>query len=225
MPRGRRRRAERTLHREAERKIACHISEKTAHLYTALEVNLDEVIEKHSALLGREAQYSQEVEDARLPPSSPCSLCASRGARTRRSARRSCARCRSPRCSMCAISALLSCRRRSPHTARSLEEERDAASGGKKDIAKDAEKIAIPDGAPQPGAAGSSSDAMDVSDILKPKTPEELAELAEGRRRRVRRQQDWPLRALRDDHAPGANGRGRALRRLGQEGQEEVAGL
>ena len=33
--------------REAVRKIACHISEKTAHLYTALEVNLDEVVEKN----------------------------------------------------------------------------------------------------------------------------------------------------------------------------------
>ena len=45
--------------RDTERKIACHISEKTAHLYTALEVNLDELIDKHSEQLGREAQYSK----------------------------------------------------------------------------------------------------------------------------------------------------------------------
>ena len=32
-----------TSSREGVRKIACHISDKTAHLYTALEVNLDEV--------------------------------------------------------------------------------------------------------------------------------------------------------------------------------------
>ena len=33
--------------REALRKMSCHISEKTAHLYTALEVNLDETVEKN----------------------------------------------------------------------------------------------------------------------------------------------------------------------------------
>merc|ERR1719164_393150 len=54
--------------RTAERRIACHISEKTAHLYTALEVNLDEVIEKTSAVLGREAQFSKKSKIARLPP-------------------------------------------------------------------------------------------------------------------------------------------------------------
>merc|ERR1719465_304128 len=53
---------------ESERKIACHISEKTAHLYTALEVNLDQVIEKNSPALGREAQYSKKSKIARLPP-------------------------------------------------------------------------------------------------------------------------------------------------------------
>ena len=54
--------------RESERKIACHISEKTAHLYTALEVNLDQVIEKNSPALGREAQFSKKSKIARLPP-------------------------------------------------------------------------------------------------------------------------------------------------------------
>jgi ubiquitin carboxyl-terminal hydrolase 14 len=54
--------------REAVRKIACHISEKTAHLYTALEVNLDEVVEKNAPALGREAQFSKKSKLARLPP-------------------------------------------------------------------------------------------------------------------------------------------------------------
>ncbi len=54
--------------RESLRKIACHISEKTAHLYNALEVNLDEVIEKQSAVLGREAQFQKRSRLARLPP-------------------------------------------------------------------------------------------------------------------------------------------------------------
>lgn len=53
---------------EAVRKISCHISEKTAHLYTAIEVNLDEVIEKQSSVLGREAQFSKKSRIGRLPP-------------------------------------------------------------------------------------------------------------------------------------------------------------
>lgn len=36
------------------RKISCHISDKTAHLYTAVESSLTETIEKSSELLGRE---------------------------------------------------------------------------------------------------------------------------------------------------------------------------
>lgn len=54
--------------REAVRKISCHISEKTAHLYNAIELSLVETIEKHSALLGREAQYTKTSKLARLPP-------------------------------------------------------------------------------------------------------------------------------------------------------------
>ena len=38
--------------RDVERKIACHISDKTAHLYTALEVNLDQVIRSTPTLTG-----------------------------------------------------------------------------------------------------------------------------------------------------------------------------
>jgi len=54
--------------RESVRKIECHISEKTAHLYTALQVNLDEVMEKQSTALGRDAQFSKKSKIARLPP-------------------------------------------------------------------------------------------------------------------------------------------------------------
>jgi len=54
--------------RESVRKISCHISEKTAHLYSALEESLVETIEKSSAVLGREAQYSKKARLARLPP-------------------------------------------------------------------------------------------------------------------------------------------------------------
>jgi len=54
--------------REAVRKLSCHISEKTAHLYNAIEGSLEETIEKHSAVLGREAQYKKASKIARLPP-------------------------------------------------------------------------------------------------------------------------------------------------------------
>jgi len=54
--------------RESLRKISCHISDKTAHLYSALEESLAETIEKASALLGREATYKKASRLARLPP-------------------------------------------------------------------------------------------------------------------------------------------------------------
>jgi len=54
--------------REAVRKISCHISEKTAHLYTAVESSLTETIEKNSPALGREASFQKTAELARLPP-------------------------------------------------------------------------------------------------------------------------------------------------------------
>lgn len=54
--------------REAVRKISCHITDKTAHLYTAVESSLTETIEKSSQTLGREAAYQKTAELARLPP-------------------------------------------------------------------------------------------------------------------------------------------------------------
>jgi ubiquitin carboxyl-terminal hydrolase 14 len=53
---------------ESARKIACHISDKTAHLYTALEVNLDELIEKRSEALGECCQIG-----TRAPSFAPAS--------------------------------------------------------------------------------------------------------------------------------------------------------
>jgi len=53
---------------EAKRTLACHISEKTAHLFNAIEGSLTESIEKNSEVLGREAQYSKECQITRLPP-------------------------------------------------------------------------------------------------------------------------------------------------------------
>lgn len=53
---------------EAVRKLSCHISEKTAHLYNAIEVNLTETVEKTSPTLGREAQYTKTSLISRLPP-------------------------------------------------------------------------------------------------------------------------------------------------------------
>lgn len=54
--------------REAVRKISCHITDKTAHLYTAVESSLTETIEKSSQTLGREAAYQKTAQLARLPP-------------------------------------------------------------------------------------------------------------------------------------------------------------
>ena len=42
--------------RESKRTIGCYISDKTAHLYNAIETALDEHVEKTSPTLGREAQ-------------------------------------------------------------------------------------------------------------------------------------------------------------------------
>ena len=54
--------------RESKRTIGCYISDKTAHLYNAIETALDEVVEKTSPSLGREAQYEKKSRIARLPP-------------------------------------------------------------------------------------------------------------------------------------------------------------
>ena len=53
---------------ESVRKISCHISDKTAHLYTAVEESLSETIEKNSSSLGRQANYSKTCAISRLPP-------------------------------------------------------------------------------------------------------------------------------------------------------------
>ena len=53
---------------EAKRTLQCHISDKTAHLFNAIEGSLTENIEKNSPFLGREAQYSKECQMSRLPP-------------------------------------------------------------------------------------------------------------------------------------------------------------
>lgn len=54
--------------REKDTVLKCHINEKTAHLYTAVEASLSESIEKHSAALGREALFDKTEQIARLPP-------------------------------------------------------------------------------------------------------------------------------------------------------------
>jgi len=54
--------------REAKRTIQCYISDKTAHLYSAVETSLEEHVEKASATLGRDAQYERKSRIARLPP-------------------------------------------------------------------------------------------------------------------------------------------------------------
>ena len=54
--------------RESKRTIGCYISDKTAHLYNAIETALDEHVEKTSPTLGREAQYEKKSRIARLPP-------------------------------------------------------------------------------------------------------------------------------------------------------------
>lgn len=53
---------------ECVRKLSCHISDKTAHLYNAIEVNLTETVQKNSSTLGREAQYTKTSQISRLPP-------------------------------------------------------------------------------------------------------------------------------------------------------------
>ena len=167
--------------REAVRKIACHISDKTAHLYTALEVNLDEVIEKNSAALGREAQFSKKSKMARLPPVLAVQFV--RFAWRKDTAKRAKILRQVSFPSVLDVRNLCTAQLQEAIAAHctKLEEERDAASGGAKVADAGAEKLAIPEGAPQPGASSSKEgEAMDVSDVLAKKTPEELAEIAKA---------------------------------------------
>jgi len=160
----------RTAH-ESARKIACHISEKTAHLYTALQVNLDEVIEKKSEALGREAQYSKKSMLARLPPCLAVQFV--RFAWRKDTAKRA----KILRTvsfppildvrNLC-TPALQACI--AAHCS-SLEEERDAKAGGKPGGKEEAPATA-------PAEAGGSSD--DAMDLMQPKSAEEIAELATG---------------------------------------------
>ena len=167
--------------REAERKIACHISEKTAHLYTALEVNLDAVIDKNSAVLGREVQFAKKSKMARLPPVLAVQF-------VRFAWRKDTAK-RAKILRTVSFPAVLDVRNlctpelQAAITAHcsSLEEERDAKGGAKPADAKEAAPAAEA-AAGSSAAAASSSDAaaMDVSDTAPaPKSKEEIAKLAE----------------------------------------------
>ena len=161
--------------REAVRKIACHISEKTAHLYTALEVNLDEIIEKNSAVLGREAQYSKKSKMARLPPCLAVQFV--RFAWRKDTAKRAKILRQVSFPTVLDVRNLCTAELQEAIAAHctSLEEERDAAAGGS---AKPEAEEATPSAAA--GSSSSGEAAMDVSDVVAAKTPEQLAELAKA---------------------------------------------
>jgi len=162
--------------REAVRKIACHISEKTAHLYTALEVNLDEVIEKKSPILAREAQYSKKSKMARLPPCLAVQFV--RFAWRKDTAKRAKILRQVSFPTVLDVRNLCTAELQESIAAHctALEAQRDAAAGGSKALAP-----ATDEAAGTSAAAGSSAadgSAMDVTDVAPPKTAEELAELA-----------------------------------------------
>jgi len=164
--------------RESVRKISCHISEKTAHLYTALELNLEEMVEKNSAILGREAQYSKKSKIARLPPYLAVQFV--------RFAWRKDTNKRAKILRQVSFPAILDMRNLCTSELQAaiaahctaLEDERDAKAG--------LTKAAAPAPAPEAAAASSgaegssSSDAapMDIADGA-PKSAEELAALKE----------------------------------------------
>lgn len=169
--------------RESLRKIACHISEKTAHLYNALEVNLDEVVEKSSDVLGREAQFSKKSRLARLPPY----LCVQfvRFAWRKDTAKRA------KILRTVSFPPVLDVRNLCTPALQAsiaahcttLEKERDVKSGAVE--AKDEAKDEAKEGATQeaaPAAAAASSDAAGAPEAMDtaPQTAEELAELAKG---------------------------------------------
>lgn len=54
--------------RESQRRLACHLKQGCAHLYNAIELSLEESVEKMSASLGREALYTKKARFSRLPP-------------------------------------------------------------------------------------------------------------------------------------------------------------
>ena len=166
--------------REGKRVLACHISEKTAHLYTALDVNLDEVIEKHSSALGRDVNFSKKSKLARLPPVLAVQF-------VRFAWRKDTAK-RAKILRTVSFPAVLDVRGLCTPDLQAaiaahrdgLEAERDAKLGIKKiELGKPKEEGSGEGGDAKAGAP-SSSDAMDVSDVEPQKTPEELAKIAEG---------------------------------------------
>ena len=175
------------IKRESERKISCYISEKTAHLYTAIEVNLDQIIEKNSPLLGREAQYSKKSKLARLPPVLAVQFV--------RFAFRKDTNKRAKILRTVSFPPVLDVRNMCTTELQAsiaahcttLEEERDAKAGiaqaGDKRGADEAAAKPATDAAKPAAAAGGSSDAtpMDVSDAAPTAkmTPEELAKASE----------------------------------------------
>lgn len=56
------------MQRETQRRLACHLKQGCAHLYNAIELSLEEKIEKLSSTLGREAVYTKTSKISRLPP-------------------------------------------------------------------------------------------------------------------------------------------------------------
>lgn len=173
--------------REALRKIGCHISDKTAHLYTALEVNLDEVIEKNSPVLGVEARYAKKSKLARLPPCLTVQFV--------RFAYRKDTNKRAKILRTVSFPPMLDVRNLcTPELQKSinahcsiLEKERDIASGAASSSKAEAPTPAagLPPAPPAaeaaPAAAGSSSGAEAMeTDTEPPQTAEEIAALAEG---------------------------------------------
>jgi len=57
--------------RESMRRLACHLKQGCAHLYNAIELSLEETVDKRSQTLGREAQYTKSSKISRLPPYLP----------------------------------------------------------------------------------------------------------------------------------------------------------
>ena len=162
-----------TVH-ESKRTMQCHISEKTAHLYTALEVNLDEVVDKRSEILEREAPYSKKSTLARLPPVLAVQF-------VRFAWRKDTAK-RAKILRTVSFPPVLDVRGLCSRTLQAaiaahctaLEEERDAAVGG-------AAAGPAPAAAPAAGSSSSAGDGEASSmDVEPPKSAEELAEAAKG---------------------------------------------
>jgi len=160
--------------RTSERRIACHISEKTAHLYTALEVNLDEVIEKTSAVLGREAQFSKKSKIARLPPVLAVQFV--RFAYRKDTAKRAKILRSVSFPMMLDVRNLCTDELQAAINAHcsTLEAERDAAVGGAVKPAADTGAAADSGAA----AGGSSSAGAETMDVSEPQSEEERAKLA-----------------------------------------------